>query len=259
MKSGSDLMKNEDTSRPARMRVAVTAIMLAVCLSFIGASSAYAFVALELNSASRHEANATLSESGQAYYTENASYEYLASLPGALDASDSYTAMQDNQLYDALQELMQSTLDGSSIPTYGGYGEGSLAFYWNATDTSPELNNSLSSHFLMFYSDAHYEYPSSGTRLKMSREHVWPKSRASFHEMNGGVDLHHLRPTVETVNAAKGDFPFGYVDEVYASGYDVGTLDGVEVYLVYPDRGVFEPKDDVKGDVARILLYVYCC
>ena len=28
----------------------------------------------------------------------------------------------------------------------------------------------------------------------MSREHVWPKSRASFMQQNGGSDLHHLRP-----------------------------------------------------------------
>lgn len=154
---------------------------------------------------------------------------------------------------------MQATLDRSSIPTYEKFKEGSLAFYWNATDTSPEVDNTLESHFLMFYSDAHYVYPPSGTRLMLSREHVWPKSRASFYQTNGGSNLHHLRPTVESVNKARGDHPFGYVDEVYASGYDVGTVDGAEVYLVSPDKDVFEPKDDVKGDVARILLYVYCC
>ena len=52
---------------------------------------------------------------------------------------------------------------------------------------------------------------------------------------------------------------FGYVDEIYPTGYDAGMLDGAEVYKVYPDKDVFEPKDDVKGDVARILLYVYFC
>ena len=44
-----------------------------------------------------------------------------------------------------------------------------------------------------------------------------------------------------------------------SAGYDAGTLNGVEVYKVCADQDVFEPKDDVKGDVARILLYVYCC
>lgn len=45
------------------MRKAVTAIMLAVCMTLVGAPFVYASVALELNSAVRHAAHATLSES----------------------------------------------------------------------------------------------------------------------------------------------------------------------------------------------------
>ena len=214
-------------------------------------------VQLDTNSKIRHEVCDSLSDAAREYYTGDYSYSSLEELPGASDDSDSYLAMQNNPLYDKLQGLMQTTMDKQSIPAYGGYAEGSLAYYWNFTDTSPVVDNTKSSHFLMFYSDAKYEYP--GANYSMNREHVWPKSHASFYETNGGSDLHHLRPSVKEVNDAKSDHIFGYVDEVYKSGYGVGELDGKEAYKVYPDKDVFEPKDDVKGDIARILLYVYCC
>ena len=235
------------------------ALSLAIvgCLIVSCAGNAFAGELSGLNTARRHVACSELSDAALAYYTGDHAIEVLEALPGASDRSDSYAAAQNNSLYDALRGLMQSTLGMESLPVYGGYGENSLAYYWNATDTSPDLDNSKSSHFLMFYSDAVYEYP--GNTVTMNREHIWPKSHASYHESNGGADLHHLRPAVKEVNEAKSDHVFGYVDEMFAAGYDIGMLNSQEIYKAYADKDVFEPKDDVKGDVARILLYVYCC
>ena len=36
---------------------------------------------------------------------------------------------------------MQSTLDRSRLPVYGGYGVNSIAYFWNSTDTSPDVDN----------------------------------------------------------------------------------------------------------------------
>lgn len=212
---------------------------------------------LKENSASRHIVCEALSEAGQDYYKGDYAYSKLLELPGASDSSDSYIATKDNQLYSALQNLMQSTLNRDSIPKYKGYDENSITTYWNYTDTCPEMNDSKELHFILFYSDVLYERP--GNIYTMNREHVWPKSHGSFHQTNAGSDLHHLRPSVEDINNAKGEHTFGYVDEIYSSGYDVEVYDGIEVYKLFIDHDVFEPKDDVKGDIARILLYVYCC
>ena len=240
-----------------RLLRSALSLCLAVVLVVPSARTACAGEISGLNTAQRHIVCTGLSEAAQAYYTGDYSIDTLLSLQGAADASNSYAAAQGNQLYAALQTLMQSTLDRGSLPVYSGFAPNSLATYWSLTDTSPDVDNSKSSHFLMFYSDAVYEYP--GNTVTMNREHIWPKSHASFHEANGGSDLHHLRPAVSTLNDAKSDHKFGYVDEVYAAGYDVGSLNSAEVYKAYADKDVFEPKDDVKGDVARILLYVYCC
>ena len=67
-----------------------------------------------------------------------------------------------------------------------------------------------------------------------------------------------MRPSVSEVNQAKSVYAFGNVDGVYyASAEDVLFQSNLYGWVSQSD-GVFECKDDVKGDVARILLYVYC-
>ncbi len=232
-------------------------LFLAAGVFLSSVSAVHAGTVTGMNMQRRHIVCNSLSEAAREYYTGNYSIENLEALDGAADAGDSYAAAQDNPLYDALQDLMQSTLDKESIPRYDGFWDNAIATYWSQTDNSPDTDMTKESHYLMFYSDAVYGYPDPV--YTMNREHVWPKSHASFFQMNGGSDLHHLRPSVHEVNDAKGDLIFGWVDEMYSAGYDTGILDGAEVYKVHTDNGVFEPKDDVKGDVARILLYVYCC
>lgn len=57
---------------------------------------------------------------------------------------------------------------------------------------------------------------------------------------------------------AKSDHMFGYIDGTYSAGYDAGEIGGSTLYWLMEPDDLFECKDDVKGDVARILLYVYC-
>lgn len=140
-------------------------------------------------------------------------------------------------------------------PAYPNFNKGSLAYYWYSTDSGYNTQD-----YISFYSDIPYFYDSV-TREKafnMEREHIWPKTKASFYQMNGGADLHHLRPSVAELNQAKFDHVFGYVNGVYPETAEPFELDGVTKAYVENKAGMFEVKDDVKGDVARILLYVYC-
>ncbi|MFE0948631.1 endonuclease I family protein [Streptomyces mutabilis] len=79
-----------------------------------------------------------------------------------------------------------------------------------------------------------------------NREHVWAKSHGDFGTSTGpGTDIHHLRPEDVRVNSVRGNKDFdnggsGFTD----SG---GSL---------TDSDSFEPRDAVKGDVARMIFYM---
>ncbi|MCH5180125.1 MAG: endonuclease [Erysipelotrichales bacterium] len=91
-----------------------------------------------------------------------------------------------------------------------------------------------------------------------NREHVWCKSLsnglytsvAESHR-NAGTDIHHLRPAYVTYNSSRQDRPYGIVDKNSADTKELGNTGNFAM------PGIFEPRDDIKGDVARILMYVY--
>ena len=79
-----------------------------------------------------------------------------------------------------------------------------------------------------------------------NREHVWAKSHGDFGTATGpGTDLHHLRPEDVTVNSARGNLDF-----------DEGGSQNSEAPGNYADSNSWEPRDAVKGDVARMIFYM---
>ena len=81
------------------------------------------------------------------------------------------------------------------------------------------------------------------------REHVWARSHGSFDTDDGiGTDLHNLKPTDITVNSARGNEDFDNGGKQY--------IDGDGITDCYSDKDSWEPRDEVKGDVARILFYM---
>lgn len=87
-----------------------------------------------------------------------------------------------------------------------------------------------------------------------NREHVWCKSLSNglWKESGGGSDLHHIRPSESTLNSTRGNNKFGIVEGgKEAKNRLTGTVGG------YVSGSVFEPLDKVKGDVARIVFYMY--
>lgn len=78
-----------------------------------------------------------------------------------------------------------------------------------------------------------------------NREHVWPQARGFTSESQPGhTDIHHLRATQYSINNKRGNLDF-------AAG---GTLVGDTENKSSTDS--WEPRDAVKGDVARIALYM---
>jgi endonuclease I len=103
---------------------------------------------------------------------------------------------------------------------------------------------------ILFYSgwsvNAEQEYNSGNG---WTREHVWAKSHGDFGTtMGAGTDIHHLRPADVTVNSARNNKDFDMGGEIYVDGD--GTTE------CFSDADSWEPRDIVKGDVARMLFYI---
>lgn len=82
-----------------------------------------------------------------------------------------------------------------------------------------------------------------------SREHVWAKSHGDFGETPpAGTDVHHLRPVDISVNSARDNKDFDNGGSRYIDGD--GSTD------CYTDADSWEPRDAVKGDVARMIFYM---
>ncbi len=85
-----------------------------------------------------------------------------------------------------------------------------------------------------------------------NREHVIPQS--FFGKKAPMVsDLHHIRPTDGKVNGMRSNFPFGKVNNVSYLSKN-GSKVGVSGSAGY-NGTVFEPIDEFKGDIARMVFY----
>jgi len=98
--------------------------------------------------------------------------------------------------------------------------------------------------------DAEQEYNNGSG---WNREHVWAKSRGDFGTSAGaGTDVHHLRPCDIEVNETRNNRNFDNCIncmEVIDDGFNTGSKTDANLWT-------FEPRDEVKGDVARIVFYM---
>jgi endonuclease I len=117
---------------------------------------------------------------------------------------------------------------------------------WDAlkdTDQDPANSNNV----IEIYSGRSIAKSDNGGGVdQWNREHVWAKSHGDFGTVNGpGTDVHHLRPEDVTVNADRGNLDF-----------DNGGSAVNQCPDCWRDGDSFEPRDAVKGDVARMILYM---
>ncbi len=114
------------------------------------------------------------------------------------------------------------------------------------TDRDPENPDNVILLYTGWSVDAEQEYNNGSG---WSREHVWAKSHGDFGTSPGaGTDVHHLRPADISVNSARGNKDFDNGGSEYL---DSGVPTGC-----YSDSDSWEPRDEVKGDVARMIFYM---
>jgi len=202
-------------------------IALVLCVSFIPAAGisvsaaevSYVYDGKYIyNWGTRGETATFLSPNAEAFYKENASYDELSSYSGGTGRSDA----PSSDLYKTLQNLMRSA------HTYTTSYDGTKSLY-KYTDCQGG-GGKISS----FYSGKDIGPSWDGN---WNREHTWPNSKGL-----GGSDendIMMLRPTSTSENSSRGNTAYGQ-----SSGY-------------YNPNSESGGKYDLRGDVARIFLYVY--
>lgn len=108
---------------------------------------------------------------------------------------------------------------------------------------------------LLIYSRKAVQAKWSSGGVIWNREHVWAQSIGWFSTSGAGADAHHLRPEDPTVNSTRGNLPFGKVNG--GTEAKLSSTNGGGGSNCYYGGGYFEPQDASKGDVARILFYLF--
>jgi endonuclease I len=158
-------------------------------------------------------------------------------------------ANHTNSFYDPTQNLSGDELKSALYNIIKHHTELSYTDLWDAlSDTDEDPNNS--DNVLLLYSG--WSYPKTkngGDPDEWNREHVWAKSHGDFgNTAPAGTDAHHIRPTDVSVNGKRGNLDFDNGGTEY---YDAGSSTGC-----YFDSDSWEPRDEVKGDVARMMYYM---
>ncbi|MGP4084354.1 endonuclease I family protein [Streptomyces sp. KR55] len=122
----------------------------------------------------------------------------------------------------------------------------SYSAVWNALKVTDQDPNNSSNVILLYSGISRSKSLNGGSTGNWNREHVWAQSHGDFGTSAGpGTDLHHLRPEDVQLNSIRGNKDFDNGGSAVSNGG--GSL---------TDSNSFEPRDAVKGDVARMILYM---
>ena len=204
-------------------------LALVVCLGFIpalqvdasAASSStvsYTYDGTKIyNWGARGTVATFLSPNAEKFYTGSYTYAALSAYSGGTGKSDA----PDSALYNQLQSLMKS----KQTYTTSYDATKSLFKYTDCQNGGGAISS--------FYSGKSIGPSWDGS---WNREHTWPNSKGSGSSEN---DIMMLRPTSTSENSSRGNTAYGK-----SSGY-------------YNPNSESGGKYDLRGDVARIFLYVY--
>jgi endonuclease I len=138
-----------------------------------------------------------------------------------------------DQVWDALQRIDENPYNTNEV----------ILFYTMRSQPKAERDRG-----------PQYDYAANGYSLSnaWNREHVWAKSRGFPDDDDTAyTDLHHLRPADRSVNSSRNNRSFNLCDEPY---FDTGNVP--TSCFQCSDEWAWEPPDQVKGDVARMIFYM---
>jgi endonuclease I len=158
--------------------------------------------------------------------------------PGDPPSYDEYYTPADGKAGSALKSALHNIIDDHTTLSYSEV--------WGALRNTDEDPGNSDNVLLLYSGRSQSKFTNGGGVDDWNREHVWAKSHGDFGTAQGpGTDLHHLRPTDVTVNSTRGNLDF-----------DNGGNEHNEAPGNYYDGDSWEPRDEVKGDVARMIFYM---
>jgi endonuclease I len=107
-----------------------------------------------------------------------------------------------------------------------------------------------------------YVYQNGGTN-GINAEHAYPQSKGATVGTFAHSDMHHLYPTRIAVNEVRGDKPFAEIPDAQTQKWYINNqvLTSIPVqhieWYAESSSAAFEPRESVKGDIARSILYFY--
>jgi endonuclease I len=94
-------------------------------------------------------------------------------------------------------------------------------------------------------------------------EHGWPQAKGAGDGTNGNMNMYHLFPSRVAINSDRADFPYSDIEDHstqtwYYLGQEMSNIptSNIDAYSEF-DPGVFEPRESVKGDIARAMFYFW--
>ncbi len=153
-------------------------------------------------------------------------------------AQDNYYDGTEGLNGDALKSVLHDKIKGHTTSSYSGV--------WTILKESDRDPNNSNNVILLYSGRSQSRNSNGGNSNDWNREHVWAKSHGGFGTSRpAGTDAHHLRPTDVSVNSSRGNLDF-----------DMGGSPVSEAPDCKRDGDSWEPRDEVKGDVARMMLYM---
>ncbi|MET7401055.1 endonuclease [Dactylosporangium sp. NPDC005572] len=151
---------------------------------------------------------------------------------------ETYYAAAAGKTGPALRAALHNIIKVQTTLSYDGV--------WNALKDTDQDPNNTNNVILLYSGRSQSKTTNGGGANDWNREHVWAKSHGDFGTATGpGTDVHHLRPEDVSVNAARGNKDF-----------DLGGSSVSEAPGCLTDSDSFEPRAAVKGDVARMIMYM---
>ncbi|MGZ2369070.1 endonuclease I family protein [Ancylomarina sp. YFZ004] len=163
-------------------------------------------------------------------------------------AFNSYYELIDGIDSDDLKEELHELIDGNKVLPYSA----SSFDVWDALDRTDE-DPGNSNNVILLYSGRSqaksYKDHGQNDNDSWNREHVWAKSRgfggSPSTSKPASTDIHHLRPVDRSVNTSRSNRYF-----------DNGGASHTEATECNYTSSTWEPRDAVKGDVARMMFYM---
>ena len=105
-----------------------------------------------------------------------------------------------------------------------------------------------------------------GTGLEtesLNLEHGWPQAKGATEGTPAHVNMHHLFPSRSQINTDRANYPFSDIDDVstekwYRKETETNQIPSVQIEAYSEFKpGSFEPRESVKGDIARAMFYFW--